>query len=212
MTVLTCRVRDAYGSRADEYAAVLGSVDVMARQDRDTIADWISTVYGPVVDAGCGPGHWTKFLHDEGVAVSGVDLVPEFVHVARARFPEVTFHVADMNELPAETSSLGGLLSWYSLIHTAPDEVPSVLREFKRCLRPDGTLLLGFFDGDRVAAFDHAVTTAYFWPVPDLCRALEGTGFRIVRTYRRTDPGSRPHAAIVAAAGHGSSRPARDRR
>lgn len=191
-------VRAAYGSRAAEYTAALGSVDAMAPQDRRTIGDWIGTVDGPVVDAGSGPGHWTQYLHDLGAAVEGVDMVPEFVHAARERFPEVPFHVGNIQQLPVETDGLAGILSWYSIIHTAPPHVPEILREFARCLAPDGSLLLGFFEGDQVEAFDHAITPAYFWPVPDMHRALENAGFTILGTHTRTDPGSRPHAAVRA--------------
>ena len=34
---------------------------------------------GRVLDLGCGPGHWSAFLHARGADVTGVDQVPEFV-------------------------------------------------------------------------------------------------------------------------------------
>src|SRR5699024_3964904 len=108
-----------------------------------------------------------------------VDIVPEFVASARDRFPEITFRLGTIKDLPATTGSVGGLLSWYSIIHIAPTVVPAVLLEFARCLKPGGSLLLGFFAGEDVAPFPHAVTTAYFWPVSALCHALEDAGFAI---------------------------------
>lgn len=191
-------VRSAYGARAKEYTDVLGSVEALAQQDRETISEWARSIDGRIIDVGSGPGHWAKLLHDLGVAVEGVDIAHEFVESARQRFPEVPFHVGLISELPSETSYLSGLLSWYSIIHTAPEEVSGVLNEFARCLKPGGSLLLGFFDGDRVEPFDHVVVTAYYWPVPEMCRALEAAGFEILQVQTRTDPGSRPHAAIIA--------------
>lgn len=195
---LTQHVRHAYASRAEEYGALLGDVAALAEEDRRLIADWATTLTGPVLDVGCGPGQWTAFLHGHGVDVSGIDLVPEFVDIARARFPELPVTVGDAESLPAATGALAGILSWYSLIHAAPETIPVLLEEFARALRPGGTLLVGFFRGARVEPFEHAVVRAWFWPVDVLAARLELAGFDIVETHARTDPGQRPHAAILA--------------
>ncbi|MBN9612173.1 MAG: class I SAM-dependent methyltransferase [Actinobacteria bacterium] len=190
--------RRAYGARAEEYTALLGSVSDLAEQDRCTITDWARGIDGPVLDAGCGPGHWTQHLHELGAPVEGVDLTPEFIEIARARFPEVPFSVADLGALPIEDGVLGGLLAWYSVIHTPPAEVPGLLSEFARCLRPGGSLLLGFFTGERLEPFDHAVVTAYYWPVDEMRIALDRAGFETGEVRTRVDPGTRPLASIVA--------------
>ncbi|MDJ0115044.1 class I SAM-dependent methyltransferase, partial [Rhodococcus erythropolis] len=72
------------------------------------------------LDAGCGPGQWTDFLAQSGLAVSGIDLVPEFVERARNQYPDLSFEVGGFEALDARTNSLGGVLSWYSLIHHHP--------------------------------------------------------------------------------------------
>ncbi|WP_026927120.1 class I SAM-dependent methyltransferase [Granulicoccus phenolivorans] len=192
------RVRRSYGARAAEYTELLGSVNAMTAEDRQLITAWAATVRGRALDAGCGPGHWTAFLAEHGVAVDGVDLVPEFVAIATARFPHLRFRVGDLEALEVADDALGGILSWYSVIHTEPERVPGILGEFARCLRPGGTLLLGFATGPRSEPFDHAVVTAYFWPVDAMAHELVGAGFEIVESRTRTDPGSRPHAAILA--------------
>ena len=196
--MLTDAVRRAYGERADEYTEALGSLSAMAEEDQNLISGWARDIGGPTLDAGCGPGHWTKFLHDHGVAVEGIDMVSEFIDGATARFPEVPFRVAMLEALPADDGALAAILSWYSLIHTPPNDVPALLNEFARCIRPGGTLLLGFFEDGQIEAFDHAVVTAYYWPVPLMHDALAAAGFEMVETHTRTDPGRRPHAAIIA--------------
>lgn len=188
----------AYGARAAEYTELLGSVEALAAQDRDTISTWGAGIDGPVLDAGCGPGHWTEHLRALGIDITGLDLTPEFVDIARSRFPEARFRVGALESLPVADAALGGLLSWYSVIHTPPDGVPAILREFARVLRPGGSLLLGCFEGPRLEAFDHAVTTAYFWPVAEIRIELERAGFAVRSVRTRTDPGSRPHAEYLA--------------
>ncbi|MBD4580122.1 SAM-dependent methyltransferase, partial [Xanthomonas citri pv. citri] len=51
-------VRAAYARRAGEYIARLGSIDATALADQDLINAWGRSVHGPVLDVGCGPGHW----------------------------------------------------------------------------------------------------------------------------------------------------------
>jgi ubiquinone/menaquinone biosynthesis C-methylase UbiE len=100
--------------------------------------------------------------------------------------------------LGAATASLGGVLSWYSLIHHDPLDIRTPLAEFARVIRPGGGLLVGFFEGPAVETFDHAVTTAYRWPVVELGEWLVAAGFEVMETHTRTGIGYRPHGAIIA--------------
>ena len=54
--------------------------------------------------------------------------------------------------------------------------MPTVLRELRRCLRGDGSLVVGFFASERLEPFPHTVTTAYSWPVDELTRLVETLG------------------------------------
>ncbi|WKK72678.1 class I SAM-dependent methyltransferase [Rathayibacter oskolensis] len=191
-------VAEAYGARAGEYAALLGSVEDADERDRALIASWAASIEGPVIDAGCGPGHWTAFLRDAGLEVVGVDLVPEFLDHARARFPEVPFRLGTLRELGAAGASLGGILAWYSLIHLPPGDLPAVLEGFARSLAPGGRLLIGFCEGPRVEAFDHAVTTAWFHPLDDVAATVEAAGFEVEHRARRSAPGRRDHGELIA--------------
>lgn len=194
------QVLHAYAARAADYTSVLGAIEDMHELDRRRIERWAEEISGPVVDAGCGPGHWTDFLHKRGVEISGVDLVPEFVESARIRFPEVSFRVSSLRALDVADGSLNGVLAWYSLIHLSPAEIPHILSELARVLRPQGHLLVGFFEGVSAEPLDHAITKAYYWSVDQMSRLLQNAGFELLDVETRQDHGSRPHAAIAAIA------------
>ncbi len=191
-------VRESYSARSQEYTHLCGSIDSTHPSDRALVSSWSATLSGPVLDAGCGPGQWTDFVAESGLDVSGVDLVPEFVERARQQYPDLSFEVGDFEALDVATTSLGGVLSWYSLIHHDPRTIEVPLAEFARVIRPGGGLLVGFFEGATVSAFGHAVTTAYRWPVAELGRALVTAGFEVVETHTRTGHDHRPHGAISA--------------
>ncbi|MBT1606563.1 class I SAM-dependent methyltransferase [Curtobacterium flaccumfaciens] len=196
---MTERVTAAYSARADEYAALLGSMDAVHPDDRALVDAWAAGQSGALVDAGCGPGHWTAHLARQGHRVSGIDAAPEFVeHARRTHGASVDFRVGSLDALPLADGSVDGVLGWYSVIHHEPSRIGGPLDEFRRVLTPGGGLLLGFFEGDAVEAFDHAVVTAYRWPVASLAALLDEAGFDVVDVHTRTDPGHRPHGAISA--------------
>lgn len=128
-------------------------------------------------------------------------MVPAFVESARANWPEVEFTVGSMCPLDLPDSSLSGILAWYSLIHYEPDELTGVLRGFRAALSYNGTLVVGFFEGEDVEPFTHKVTTAYRWPVDDMSEMLSAAGFVEVDRIRRQGTDQvRPHAALAVRA------------
>ena len=192
------KVSGAYSRRAAEYTDLFGSMSAVHPSDRQLVSTWARGIEGRVIDAGCGPGQWTNLLTELGLTARGVDLVPEFVERARREYPGVPFEVGDLDNLDCETGTVGGILSWYSLIHHEPHTIRIPLMEFRRALSPRGTLLIGFFEGAVVERFDHAVTPAYRWPVGDLSEELLAVGFDVVESHVRKTTGQRPQAAIVA--------------
>lgn len=195
-------IAEAYDARAAEYVDVAGDIAQMDAADRTLIARWRDATTGPLLDAGCGPGPWTSFLHDGHRDVVGVDISEQFIEAARERHPHLRFDVGSFRALPYEDATLGGILAWYSLIHTPPADLPAVFAEFARVLAPGGALLIGFFDGTSRRAFEHAVTRAYFWSPDDLRSLLAEAGFTVTRHERRERSGDevsiRPHGAVAA--------------
>jgi ubiquinone/menaquinone biosynthesis C-methylase UbiE len=196
--VTLARVRDAYAARAAEYTEVLGAIERAAEQDRVDVLAWARSVDGPILDVGCGPGQWTDFLREEGCDIEGIDPVHAFIEAARQRYPLSRYRVGSAEHLEVLDESLGGVLAWFSLIHVEPDSIGSALAEIERCLRPGGSLLVGFVDGDARRPFDHAVVTAYYWSVPALRDALETAGLAVTSAKVRADPGVRPQGSITA--------------
>ncbi|WP_317231227.1 class I SAM-dependent methyltransferase [Clavibacter sp. MX14-G9D] len=193
-------VAGSYAARTAEYAELLGSMAAVHPSDVELVTTWAAGVTGPVLDAGCGPGHWTDHLARRGSDVRGIDQVAAFVDHARAAYPAVPFATGSIDALPDADGAYGGVLAWYSLIHHEPSTIRRALDEIARVLRPDGRLLVGFFVGARLEAFDHAVVTAYRWPADLLAGELVAAGFEVVETHTRTGDaaGPRPHGAISA--------------
>lgn len=192
------QVRDAYSRRAAEYVEVVGRIEHAAEADRAAILAWARSADGPILDVGCGPGQWTNLLHEAGLYVEGIDPVEAFLDDARVRYPAARFRLGRAEELGVPDGSLGGVLAWFSLIHTDPAEIDLPLQALARSLRAGGSLAIGFFDGPPREPFDHAVVTAYFWSVDALTEVVEGVGLTITGTATRHDPPARPQGLLIA--------------
>lgn len=187
-----------YTEVSDVYRRMFGAVENVHPDDLRFLERAFAHCDGTILDAGCGPGHLTAYLTDLGHRAIGIDLVPAFIEGARASWPGVDFTVDSMCPLAQPSGSLSGILAWYSVIHYAPEAVEEVLRAFRTALSDNGTLVMGFFDGENVEAFEHKVTTAYRWPVDTMAAALSSAGF--VETARLRRPGTdqvRSHAALA---------------
>ncbi|GIJ43651.1 hypothetical protein Val02_05370 [Virgisporangium aliadipatigenens] len=192
-------VQRAYSSVAGLYIDLFGTRERTHPDDLAFIGRHLKDCPGPVLDLGCGPGHLTAYLRSLGVDASGIDLVPEFVAHARAAHPDGHYRIGSMTRLDAAGGSVAGILAWFSLIHLPPDEIDDVLAEFRRVLAPGGSLVVGMFDGDEVAAFEHKVVTAYRWSPAALSQRLSHAGFAEVdRLHRPSDGTHRPYAAVAA--------------
>jgi SAM-dependent methyltransferase len=191
-------VSEAYARRASEYSELFGSMEAVHPSDRQLVATWADDIQGRVIDAGCGPGHWTNFLTERRLDACGVDLVPEFIEHARETYPRIPFEVGSVNTLRAGTATVDGILSWYSLIHHEPETIGTPLQEFARVLKSGGALLIGFFDGPAIGRLAHGVTPAYRWPVKVMSKELVSAGFDVVESHTRSTVNHRPHGAIIA--------------
>jgi len=173
----------AYDAVASLYAELFSNVLDTLPAERALLAAFAELVRahgaGPVADLGCGPGHLTAHLHTLGLDTFGVDLSPAMITLARQAHPDLRFDEGSMTALDLGDGVLGGILAFYSVIHTPPEQLPVVLSEFRRVLAPGGHLLLGFFAGDDPLPreFDHKVTPAYRWSPDSLMELLRQNGF-----------------------------------
>lgn len=131
-----------------------------------------SGVPGPVADVGCGPGRITAHLHALGLEdVFGIDLSPGMIAVARRDHPGLRFREGTLADLDIADETLGGVVAWYSIIHTPPEGQPAALAEFHRVLAPGGHLLLAFQVGDEpfhaTEVYGHQVALDFHRLSPD---------------------------------------------
>jgi ubiquinone/menaquinone biosynthesis C-methylase UbiE len=168
-------VRSAYDTVAADYSEQNRSALMAKPFDRAVLVAFAELVtlgsLGRVADLGCGPGHVTAFLHGQGLNVFGVDISSQMVALAKKDYPAMPFLVGTIRELTLENATLGGITSWYSIIHTPPAQLPATFDEFSRVLVEGGYLALAFQVGNEKMhierGYGHSVSLDVYRLDPD---------------------------------------------
>lgn len=139
-------VQAAYDQVADTYADHFRSTEPELPVDLAMIEHFVSRLPAPrrVLDAGCGAGRMMPLLRKAGCRVEGVDLSPGMVRRAQRDHGEFRSRVGSLTALPFADSTFDGVFCWYSTIHNPDGDLPRILREAHRVLRPGGGLLVAF--------------------------------------------------------------------
>ncbi|KQO65123.1 class I SAM-dependent methyltransferase [Curtobacterium sp. Leaf261] len=191
-------LRAAYDAGAAAYAAALPDLRAETTSDQTWISAFADVVarspVSVVADVGCGHGRMTPVLSARGVDVVGSDLSPAMIAIAKAAHPGVRFEVAPLDAQPWADGSVGGVLAWYSVIHTPPEALPRVFAEWRRVLAPAGHVLLAFQEGAGTRPLAWAARQGFglearLQSVTEVTDALVASGFTVV------DSGVRPPAA-----------------
>ena len=170
-----------YDAVAADYARHFPGTEPEAPIDLAMI-DHLLALLGPaprVLDAGCGTGRMSRYLADRGAVVTGIDLSPGMVAMARRDHPDIPASVASTTDLPLADASCDAAMYWYSTIHSPDHLLPRILDEASRVVRPGGLVLLAFQVGTGARdvgqgyrALGHDVRLTRFHRTPDEWSAL----------------------------------------
>lgn len=162
---------------------------------------------GMVLDVGAGCGYHAWQLAKHGYHAAAAELSPELLAYGDACFqPGVTFEriVTDCSLLPLADQSFDAVFCKETAHHI--EDLPEVLGEFSRVLKPGGVLVLvepcrprrpgvkGWGDRARAAGLTHQD-----YGFRDYLRAVQRAGFRVVRlkSHRPPLPPARFHLLRV---------------
>ncbi len=132
-------------------------IDVYERRGADWVADRLRSGFAElkwlnrfeqlidpaaaVLDIGCGAGvPIARYLIDRGFAVTGIDGSQKMIDRCRARFPDRSWHVADMRTLSLE-QRFQGIVAWDSFFHLTRDAQRRMFPIFKQHTLPRAALL-----------------------------------------------------------------------
>lgn len=138
------KIKAAYEDLADSYDALIDHKPHNAYYDRPNTLKLIPEINGKhILDAACGPGKYAEVLLGQGATITGFDISPKMIELAKSRNKgQGEFFVHDLSQPieRLEDESFDTIICALAL-HYLEDWNPT-LQEFCRVLKPEGALVV----------------------------------------------------------------------
>ncbi|MDU8929501.1 class I SAM-dependent methyltransferase [Alisedimentitalea sp. MJ-SS2] len=141
---------------------------------------------GRVLDLGCGPGFYARWMAEQGLQVEAWDASVEMVKKA-ANQPGVTVKQARFDELEAE-AVYDGIWANFSLLHAPKAAFPGLLNRIRKAGKPGMVFHIGMKLGEGEGP-DKIGRYYGYYGEDELVRYLEEAGFRIGKKRFGNGPG-----------------------
>lgn len=142
-----------------------------------------------ILDIGCGGGAPVAArLIAKGFAVTGIDSSPNLIALARRRFPQAEWRVADMRCL-ALGRRFDALLAWHSFFHLAAEDQRAMFPIFAAHAAPGALLLFtsGTEAGEAIGEWQGEPLYHASLASKEYCALLADNGFEVV-SFRTGEP------------------------
>ena len=138
------RLRESYDRKADERDS--RTAPGYELQERDAFLSLLQTEQKhSVLELGAATGADGKFFQQHGLDTVCIDLSSEMVR--RCRSKGLRAHVMDLADLRFPPDSFDAVYAMNSLVHLPRTELPDVLREVGRVVKPRGLVYVGIYGG-----------------------------------------------------------------
>jgi len=135
---LLVKTKNDYNLISEEFSLTRGFLWGELNKFQDLVKDGEK-----ILDLGCGNGRFLEFFRNKNIEYIGVDSSEKLIEIAKKKYPDFQFLVADALSLPFLENSFDKIFS-ISVFHHIPSKELRLqfLKEIKRTLKPRGILIL----------------------------------------------------------------------
>lgn len=110
----------------------------------DYVLNLIGTASKNILDLGCGSGKFCQLAQDKNMQITGMDISVPFITEANRRVKGATFIVANMDQIPLDTSTFDFVCGFNSFQYV--QNLNSSIKEVYRVLKKDGKVIALIWD------------------------------------------------------------------
>ncbi len=136
---------DVYNKIATQYANLFDN-DLSDNPYMDKFLSKITTG-NKILDLGCGTGRVTSYYFDKGFDVTGVDLSPKMLEIAKNKYPKIDFRLGDIRKINFN-DTFDGISLAYSLFHLEKKDVSKIIEKITSLLKTSGIIFLILQEGE----------------------------------------------------------------
>ena len=132
---------------SDPYRRIARVYDAIVEPFNKSLRGYVLKVAGPepglkILEVGCGTGANLELFAEAGCEITGVDLSPSMMDIARKKLGDrADLRLGDASDMPFADHSFDLVLSFLTLHEMPPTVRTSVMDEIVRVAGPDGKVL-----------------------------------------------------------------------
>lgn len=186
--------KHVFNKRAAEYAEKY--MDVSAYQEALDIFCKMPRLNAAVLEIACGPGNITKCILEKrpDIRLTGLDIAPNMVELAKANNPSATFMEMDCRDVNELSDPYEAVLCGFALPYLTETEAINFIGDAANLLPNGGALYISTMEGEpgtsgvQTSSYGDRVYVNYH-QAGYLTDALNRVGFSVVHCQRIDIPG-----------------------
>lgn len=140
---------DTYNKAAKQYQEKFMEMDLY----NDTFDKFCSAIKkdnAHVLEIATGPGNVTKYLNSKrpDFKITGIDLAPNMVELARINNPNADFMVMDCKDIGTFDRKFDGVMCGFCMPYLSKEEVRNLIKEVAALTEPSGIFYLSTMEDD----------------------------------------------------------------
>lgn len=144
----------------------------------DTFLRLLTPDNASVLDIGCGPGNISRYLYNakSGLKISGMDMSPNMIELAKKNIPTGSFSVLAIQEIDTLAKKYDGIVAGFCIPYLSLEEVSHLIGNIHNLIAENGIFYLSFVEGDHkdsgYATASNGMRTYFHYYEPDTIVAL----------------------------------------
>lgn len=143
-----------------------------------------------VFEIGCGPGNITKYLRSKNpnLKITGIDIAPKMIELAKANNPSANFEVMDTRELSSLDQKFDAIMCGFCLPYLSEEDCSKLIIDSAKILLNNGILYLSFVPGKPsksgfISGSTGDRTYFYYHTLKDIKNQLFINNFEIIKLF-----------------------------
>ena len=158
----------------------------------DDFSDYLPSLRSQILDLGCGPGNYSKYLSDiKGFKnITGIDLSEQMIRRAKKNAPLCNFELGDIRKFSSLPAKFHGVLASFIIPYLSYHETDQLISNVFKMLKPLGTLYLSCMEGvkcgfEQTSFSGEMAVYIYYYTEEFLVGSMEERGLHVLSVNRQ---------------------------
>lgn len=187
---------DLFNKYAQQYSERFMDVSLY-HKTFDSFLQRLPLQKAEILEVACGPGNITKYLLSQNphLKITGTDLAPEMLEIARQINPQAEFKLMDARAIDKVSSKYHGLISGFCFPYLNKEEVLKFIADSAKILLSNGVIYISTMEDDYSKSGPRKGSQGdeiymHFHEGSYLTDALSNNGFSNIETHRLMSTGT----------------------